>query len=545
LLAGLEGPTWDSTATALQQLISDAVIDSALAAMPPPFLERNGPELRARLLRRRERLPQAARDFYRVLSTEVDFSGTNDADLADITRHSDGSVHIALSAADSSGIRTTFLQRRFQPADTREVRLFLHGMDDRVVVRGAATRAILVRIIGGDGSDLVVDSVPGGDAATRFYDSAGDDRILSQGNASIDQKPYVAPTTARVEHAVRDWGAWSFTRPAASFAPVIGLLGSVSHTRFTYGFRRNPFASRQITRLDLAFGVLRPRLVYDATIMGFNSRRRTELRLTASGLELIRFHGIGNETPFDRDADYYRVLQNMLRAEPSVVFPLSRRATMSIGATVQYTSTRDDEETLVSVSAPYGSGSFGEAGARVGIALDHRDSPVAPKKGFRLVAESGVFPPLLSVKQTFGLTRVAASTYLSPPMPLEPTLALRVGGQRAWGPFPFHDAAFLGGTATLRGWDEQRFAGRASIHANGELRLRAGKAFIVVPADVGVIALGDIGRVYADGERSDTWHSSVGGGLWVAPLMRSYTVSITVARGRERTSVYLSNGFAF
>jgi hypothetical protein len=425
------------------------------------------------------------------------------------------------------------------------VRVFLHGNDDTVVVRGTAASAILVRIIGGDGADVVADSIPQGDAAIRFYDVAANDRIESRRDAEIDRKPYTAPTTARVEHAVRDWGTWSFTRTAASYAPVVGVLGSVSTTRFAYGFRRDPFASRQVVRLDVALGERRPRLVYDAAFMGFNTRRRTELRLLASGLELIRFHGFGNETPNDREQDYYRVLQNMLRAEPTVVFPLSRRATLSLGAVVQYTSTPDDGGTLVSVSAPYGSSSFGQAGARVGIAIDRRDSPIAPKKGFRLTAESGVFPPLLSVKQAFAQLRVAGSTYLSPAMPLDPTLALRFGGQRAWGPFPFHDAAFLGGLSTLRGWDDQRFAGRSSLYGNGELRLRLGKAFIIVPADVGVLALGDMGRVFADADRSSTWHSSVGGGLWIAPLMRAYTVSLSVARSRERTGVYLSNGFSF
>jgi hypothetical protein len=545
LLAALDRATWDSTAAALQRRISDAVIDSALATMPVPFQHRNGAELRAALIQRRERLPDAARAFYRVLSTEVDLSGTNDADHADITRHSDGSVQIAVSPADSARKGSAYLQRLFRPEETREVRVYLHGGNDGVLVRGAAAGAILVRIIGGDGSDVVIDSVPGGDGATRFYDSAGENRLESPGKAPIDSRPYTAPTTARVEHAVRDWGTWSFTRPGGSFAPVIGVLGSVSHTRFAYGFRRNPFASRQVLRLDVAFGVRRPRLVYDATVMGFNSRRSTELRLTASGLELIRFHGLGNETVFDQDDDYYRVLQNMLRAEPAVVLPVSRRTTLSLGAVVQYTSTRDDEETLVSTSNPYGSGSFGEAGLKATVALDHRDSPIAPRKGLRVSAETGVFPALLSVEQTFGLARVAASTYLSPPIPLEPTLAIRVGGQHAWGRYPFHDAAFLGGASTLRGWDEQRFAGRSAIYANGELRLRTGKVSLVVPADMGLIALGDLGRVYADGERSDRWHSSLGGGLWIAPLMRPYTVSVTVARGRERTSVYLRNGFAF
>lgn len=545
LLSALDRATWDSTAAALQRKISDAVIDSAIAAMPIPFQRRNGPELRAALVQRRERLPDAARDFYHVLSTEVDLSGTNAADRADITRNSDGSVRIALSPADSSGERSIFLERVFQPDETHEVRLYLHGGNDHVAVRGAAAKAILVRVIGGDGSDVVIDSVPGGDEAIRLYDSAGDNRVVSQRSVAIDTRPYTAPTTARVEHAVRDWGTWSFTRPGGSYAPVIGLLGSVSHTRFAYGFRRNPFASQQMLRFDVAFGVRRPRLVYNAAIKGLNSGRTTELQLTASGLELIRFHGLGNDTPFDRDDDYYRVLQNMLRAEPAMSLPLSPRASLSFGALVQYTSTRDDEETLVSTSAPYGSGSFGEVGLKAGITLDHRDSPVAPRKGVRLSAESGVFPALLSVTETFAMARVAASTYLSPRVPLEPTLALRVGGQHAWGRFPFHDAAFLGGASTLRGWDEQRFSGRSAIYANGELRLRTGKVSLIVPADIGLIAQGDVGRVYADDERSDRWHSSVGGGLWIAPLLRSYTVSVTVARGQERMSVYLRNGFAF
>lgn len=550
LLVGLERPVWDTVAATLERQLSDAVIDSAIAGMPAPWLQHNGSELRAALIRRREQLARVAGEFYEILAREVDLSATDERDVAEVTRQDDGGVHIALSAMDSSGGAdgargTTYMERTFDPADTREVRVFLHGGDDQVIVRGARSGEILVRIIGGDGSDFVSDSVAGGDGALRFYDSAGDDRILTAGQAGIDRKPYTAPTTARVEHAVRDWGTWSFTQRAASYAPALGVVGSISHTRFGYGFRSDPFASRQVLRLDFSFGERRPRLVYDATFRGVNTQRLREIRLLASGIELIRFHGIGNESASDRGTDFYRVFQNLVRAEPRWILPLSKGATASLGAVVQYTSTREGPRTLVGTTAPYGSGSFGEVGARVGLVVDRRDSPIAPTKGFRLLAGSTLFPPLWDVDRAFGEVNVLASTYLSARAPLSPTLALRAGAQHVWGTFPFHEAAFLGGTGSLRGWHEQRFAGRSAVYGNGELRVLLGKVSLVVPADFGVLGVADVGRVYADNERSDAWHSGFGGGVWIAPLMRSNTVSLSVVHSRERTGVYVRSGFAF
>ena len=114
-----------------------------------------------------------------------------------------------------------------------------------------------------------------------------------------------------------------------------------------------------------------------------------------------------------------------------------------------------------------------------------------------------------------------------------------------WGTFPFHDAAFVGGASSLRGWGEQRFAGHASVDGNAELRLFLTRYFLVVPGEFGVFALADAGRVYAAPERSHAWHTGVGGGVWVAPLARGNTISLAVARGRERTGVYVRSGFLF
>jgi outer membrane protein assembly factor BamA len=332
---------------------------------------------------------------------------------------------------------------------------------------------------------------------------------------------------------------------SVTYAPTIGVLASISGTRFSYGFRKYPFASRSTVRLDVSPSERRPRLTYDGTFHQVNSSQLLNLRVMASGLELIRFHGLGNDTRNDSSTSHYRVFQNLFRVEPMWVFKSTQHLTWSLGAVGQYTTTRDDDRTLVGATRPYGSGSFGEAGARMELEVDRRDVPNAATQGFHLAARSTVYPAVWSVDRTFADVDAVASTYLSARGYFAPTLAIRAGGQHVWGTFPYHNAAFLGGSRSLRGWNEQRFAGRSSLFGSAEVRVRLGRYSILVPADIGLIGFTDLGRVFADSESSDAWHSGFGGGISIAPIARTHTVTLSAARSRERTGFYIKSGFAF
>jgi hypothetical protein len=211
----------------------------------------------------------------------------------------------------------------------------------------------------------------------------------------------------------------------------------------------------------------------------------------------------------------------------------------------QYAKTDDDPDTFVGATRPYGSGGFGELGTRLHFTIDTRDRPVAASRGVHVATGATLYPQVADVERSFGEAHGTAATYLRASLPLEPTLALRIGGRRLWGTFPFHEAAFLGGSSTMRGWDEQRFAGRGSLYGNAELRLALTRFLLFVPMDLGVHGLADAGRVYADDDESTEWHSAVGGGIWIAPLKRGNTVSLSIAKGQERTGVYLRSGFLF
>jgi hypothetical protein len=92
---------------------------------------------------------------------------------------------------------------------------------------------------------------------------------------------------------------------------------------------------------------------------------------------------------------------------------------------------------------------------------------------------------------------------------------------------------------------DHRFVGEAATYGNVELRLALTRFFLLVPGELGVFGLGDVGRVYFSGQTSDRWHATAGGGLWMSFLSRANTVSVAAAHSLEGTRAYVKTGFAF
>ena len=137
--------------------------------------------------------------------------------------------------------------------------------------------------------------------------------------------------------------------------------------------------------------------------------------------------------------------------------------------------------------------------------------------------------------------------YLTVPGTAGPTLALRAGGKKLWGDYPFFEAAFLGGGSSLRGFYRDRFAGDAMAFGNAELRLGVAHFNMLVPTQFGIFGIADAGRVFFDGDPSDadTWHKAFGGGIWFSFIDRMQSVSIGIVNGDDLTGVYVDAGFMF
>ncbi len=103
----------------------------------------------------------------------------------------------------------------------------------------------------------------------------------------------------------------------------------------------------------------------------------------------------------------------------------------------------------------------------------------------------------------------------------------------------------MGGSGDLRGFPEERFSGDASFFFNSELRFHIGVLPTLLPGSWGVMASTETGRVWVDGEDSDRWHGTYGGGLWVS-LIDTFTMTLSVARSDAGTRfLYGGGGFHF
>jgi len=330
----------------------------------------------------------------------------------------------------------------------------------------------------------------------------------------------------------------------ASYSPDIGLLVGLGITHIRYGFHALPPSTRLVAeaayateanayRVDVASGFRRPLL---PTVL--------YVELRASGLELVRFYGVGDETDGSQPDSVYRVGQTQLLVAPRVAIPLAPRLRLTVGPLLKYAHTPGDAATVLSTTGPYyGAGDFGQVGARAGLELDTRDHTIAPACGVHVSIIGQWYPAVWDAVHPFGSVSAEASTYLSAGDPPSATLALRAGGAAVSGTVPFQELVYVGGGTTVRGYAEQRFAGRRGAFGNAELRLLAGRLPF---GDVGILSLADAGRVWVPGESSDRWHAAAGGGLWLAwQHRRDSTLSIAVARSPEHTAIYFRAGFMF
>ena len=352
------------------------------------------------------------------------------------------------------------------------------------------------------------------------------------------------PAPATGQTGVDAWQPQTVPLFGASYSPDIGLLVGlgIAHTR--YGFHALPPSTRLLAEAAYATGAN----TYRVDVAGEFRRPLLPtilyVELRASGLELVRFYGVGNETDGSQPDSVYRVGQTQLFIGPRVAIPLAPRLRLTVGPLLKYAHTPGEPGTVLRNTGPYfGAGDFGQVGARAGLELDTRDHTIAPARGLHVSVLGQWYPAAWDAVHPFGSISAEVSTYLSGGDPSAATLALRAGGAAVSGSVPFQELVYVGGGSTVRGYAEQRFAGRRGAYGNAELRLLAGRLSF---GDLGILGLADAGRVWIPGESSHRWHAAAGGGLWLAwQHRRDNTLSIAAAASPERTAIYVRAGFLF
>lgn len=537
MLAGLSRPTWDSVARAVAARISNEAIDAAMNAMPPEY-RFTAPAMAAKLRARRDSLPAVAERFYRFLTGIVDIHATDAADHATITRVDDAHVQVQLDASDG----TTYFSRSFDAAEVTEIRVYLHGGSDFATIKGDVHHSIPVRVIGGNGTNTLVDSstVNGHHAETRLYDEGATSDVNYGGkhDTLFSRRPWVRMGSSLMPPNPDRGGGFA---PSLGFSinHDYGIVPRVGLRKFGYSFGHYPYSS--LLALDARYSLKLSR--YKVGLQYDKRFELSDMHFTAlaqsSQLELVNFHGFGNDAP-QLDSAFFIARQTQRLFRPAIARSLSSVTELSLGAVIQQSVTDTTAGHFVSDTRPYGfgtNGRFGELGLQLGLHLDTRDQKRHAHRGNIVDLTASYFPAAWDVTSSFGSIDALLAQYFTIPVPLHPFVALRAGGKKVWGNFPFQEAAFLGGTNSIRTENPQSYAGDAVVYATAEIRIPVVKFSLIVPLNTGLLATEDVGRVYVNGASPGGWHSAFGAGFWVG--FHELTADIRLMRREDGRPVVI------
>jgi hypothetical protein len=533
--------------------------------MPREFAASNA-VLLEKLKYRRDHLRQAAGEYYLYLSEVVDLHATDSADRAIVIRNSDASVDVKIE----SGKVGRWFSRRFQPTETKEIRLYLHGGDDHAVVAGSTAASIPLRIIGGNGVNVLVDSaiVGGKREQTRLYDVGAVSGIVYDSDARIkmlsevgsDELPYNRRPWLRAYGKVRPQGRDRGTgmTPIVGFnsGHGLGLVPRVGIARTTYGFRHVPYVS--MVSGEVAYSTTnRWEVVTEYDRRRESSGLHAQLVGMMSELGIVEFHGFGNDVG-DLQGNFFEVRQRQWSVRPAIGYSFGPKSDVTLGTVLRHTTTDSVANRFIADLQPTGFPSMSQLGVSLDLKYDTRnivdtsrirsaiqlDAPESPPLWGAARVAASAFPSIGDTESAYQNLAASAAGYLTIPALTKPVLALRAGAQKVFGDFPYFDAAFLGGGRTLRTEHRQRYAGDAMVNWGAELRVPIAEVPFLLPLDIGVLGFVDAGRVYIDGESPGGWHKGYGIGGWIGAVRRDLNLNLVVTNNPDRR-VITQLGFTF
>jgi len=559
--ADVEWAVFEELAKEVASQMTDKVIDDAVREMPAEWYAIDGAEMARDLKKRRDGLAAFARKFYLHLADRVEVRGSNQNELAEIRRLDDGSLDVTLTLLkpDGSPGERSF-HRLFSPKETKEIRVYLFGGNDRLVTSGPKKGDITLRVMGGWGDDVLDDSKSGG---TDLRDSDGANTFVRGPGTSVKEKPWKnpAPDESRPWLEPRAYGHWTMPIIQLWWEPDQELMIGGGFSRTSWGFRQHPWKNLQTANVMFSSGYKNVRASYSGEFRLGESSTTARVDLKASGIENLNYFGVGNETEFV-EKDQRLVDTSLYSAFSSLRFTPGRTAQLYLGAEFQGLKTKGEEQTVIAEEQPYGSGTFQDIKLRAGFEYDSRGrsagmfgqaalvKPEATEGGKKhsgvlIVGEGFYTPKAMDATESFSGIDGSLAGFLGNERAV---LGVRVGGRKVWGLYPYFESAVIGGSHSVRGFDTNRFRGDSSLYGNAEMRYWLGhRRKPVLPIQWALFGFYDVGRVWLEGQESDLWHQGYGGGI-LAEVMGVPGLAFrgSIATSTEgRIKFYFTTGYTF
>ena len=255
------------------------------------------------------------------------------------------------------------------------------------------------------------------------------------------------------------------------------------------------------------------------------------------------FYGLGNNSTRDEELaeeEYYRIDYNTVKANFNLRKTFWRKSVFNPRITYEYNNVKPtgDEATYFTTTPQINdSGKHHLYGIGFDLDINFKDNDLFTTNRNQFTASWTSFFGSIS---NFSRASTQWSQYQTFKIFSPTTFILRAGGSTVIGDAPFYQQSTLGSNSFLRGHVRNRFVDRSAIYYNTEIRMHlATWRTIIAPLKIGVFGLHDSGKVF-DGKLNfdGTFHSTYGGGFYVAPLDESYSFVFTLANSDDKETYF-------
>jgi calcineurin-like phosphoesterase family protein len=539
---------WEKQVVFITENLTDAAIDEAFNKLPNEIRnDETTADIKSKLKKRKKELGTFASKYYDFLQKRVLVVGTDKKDKFIITRMPEGKTKIDIFRIkkEQEELQSS---RVYSKSETKEI--WVYGLDDDDVFeeKGEVSNAILIRLIGGQNHDAY--TVENG-RKIKIYDYKSKENTFKKVNkASVflsddyDINEY---------HFKKPKYNVFMTLPSIGFNPDDGVkLGAAfSYTKF--GFINNPYAQKHGFKGNYYFATEGFELFYNGIFTKALGKWNFEIdaRYTTPNFS-INYFGYGNETENNDNVfgmDYNRVKIQLFRFAPSLRKLGKNGSDIQIqpffeNIEVEGTNNRFINEPNNVNPKVFDYQQF--AGLALKYGYENYDNSSNPTMGMTFSVLANWKTNLTETNRNFPYLEGAygISHKLSSNGKLVFGTLLK-GKMLLNDNYEFYQGAALGGDYDLRGFRNERFLGKQSFFQSSDLRLSIGKIRqSIVPMSYGILGGYDYGRVWLDGEDSNKWHQSVGGGIWLNGL-NAVTARVTYFNCSDGNRIAFGLGFGF
>jgi len=539
---------WLKTSRQMQASLTDEVLTAAINDMPPQITDIRGDITLDKLKTRRDKLPEFAEEHYSIISKKVDIVGSDKNEQFQVKRLNDSETEVKVWSVSSKGNKKEKIYDRiFKQNETSEIRLYGLKGKDEFDVEGEVNKGMKVRIIGGPGKDDIKDksSVRGLAKKTIIYDTRKKNDI-EFGTEARNR------TSDLPEKNTYTYNSFNYNKliPLAFIGYNVdeALVLGAGFMFTTFGFQKSPSASKHSFGAKYATGTKAFEIRYNGVFSSVIRRTDLQLNLTYKDpMYAQNYFGMGNETEKQSDdIEYHHVRIGKIEVHPELSRTLNKN-TFSGGLFYQKYTVEETPERYISDADmdPEVFETQDYAGINLGYLFDSRNSKTLPSRGLYWDSDVTFNYDLDRANKTFSQISSDLGFYLSFRKPYRTVLAFRLGGSVNFGDYEFFQASTLGGKTNLRGYRATRYAGDACIYQNTEFRFKLFNfTNYISKGEFGVLAFNDVGRVWLEGEDSNSWHHGYGGGIWVSP----FSVAVLTAcyeRSKDETGGLFTLRFKF